>query len=131
MGIQGHSRTLVVVLGASSIAASSLLPRQSNGTSGDTSPYLDAVLEYIDSIVDDLWPINKGIHDNPELGYEEVKAHDLLTSFMESHEGWNVTRSIYNISTAFVAVFEGSGNGPVVSFNADRVWWVGNAKAPE
>ncbi|GJD03628.1 aminobenzoyl-glutamate utilization protein B [Colletotrichum higginsianum] len=119
MGIQRLSRALVVVLGASSIAASSLLPRQSNGTSGDPSPYLDAVSEYIDSIVDDLWPINKEIHDNPELGYEEVKAHDLLTSFMESHEGWNVTRSIYNISTAFVAVFEGSGDGPVVSFNAE------------
>ncbi|TIC90151.1 Peptidase M20 domain-containing protein 2 [Colletotrichum higginsianum] len=119
MGIQLLSRALVVVLGASSIAASSLLSRQSNGTSGDPSPYLDAVSEYIDSIVDDLWPINKEIHDNPELGYEEVKAHDLLTSFMESHEGWNVTRSIYNISTAFVAVFEGSGDGPVVSFNAE------------
>ncbi|KAJ0168189.1 Peptidase M20 domain-containing protein 2 [Colletotrichum tanaceti] len=103
MGIQGLSRALVVVLGASLITASSLLPRQSNGAGGDTSPYLDAVSEYIDSIIDDLWPVNKEIHDNPELGYEEVKAHDLLTSFMESHE----------------AVFEGSGDGPVVSFNAE------------
>ncbi|KAL0932861.1 metallopeptidase [Colletotrichum truncatum] len=80
---------------------------------------LAAVSDYLDSIVDDLWPINKEIHDNPELGYEEVKAHKLLTDFMESHEGWNVTRSIYNISTAFVAVFEGSGEGPIVSFNAE------------
>ncbi|GJC89232.1 peptidase M20 domain-containing protein 2 [Colletotrichum liriopes] len=119
MGIHRVSRTLFVALGASSVAASSILPRQNNGTSGNASPYFEAVSEYIDSIVDDLWPINKDIHDNPELGYEEIKAHELLTSFMESHDGWNVTRSIYNISTAFVAVFEGSGDGPVVSFNAE------------
>ncbi|KZL75060.1 aminobenzoyl-glutamate utilization protein B [Colletotrichum tofieldiae] len=119
MGIHRLSRTLFVALGASSVAASSILPRQNNETSGNASPYFEAVSEYIDSIVDDLWPINKDIHDNPELGYEEVKAHELLTSFMESHDGWNVTRSIYNISTAFVAVFEGSGDGPVVSFNAE------------
>lgn len=119
MGIKNLSTRLVLALGASSAAASSLLPRQSNGSSPETSPYFQDVSDYLDSIVDELWPINKEIHDNPELGYEEVKAHKLLTDFMESHEGWNVTRSIYNISTAFVAVFEGSGDGPIVSFNAE------------
>ncbi|UQC84285.1 aminobenzoyl-glutamate utilization protein B [Colletotrichum lupini] len=118
MGVQGPLTVLVAALGISSAVAFNVIPRQSNGT-GETSPYFSDVSDYIDSIVDELWPINKEIHDNPELGYEEIKAHELLTSFMESHEGWNVTRSIYNISTAFVAVFEGSGEGPVVSFNAE------------
>jgi metal-dependent amidase/aminoacylase/carboxypeptidase family protein len=46
-------------------------------------------------------------------------AHELLTTFMESQDGWKVEKSAYNINTAFVAVFEGDGDGPVVSFNAE------------
>lgn len=83
------------------------------------SPHFTAISDYIDSITDDLSLINTEIHSNPELGYEEVKAHDLLTSFMEEQEGWNITRSVGNISTAFMAVFNGNGDGPVVGFNAE------------
>lgn len=126
MGIRGLSSKLILALGASSAAASSVLPRQSNSSSPDISPYFQSISDYVDSIVDELWPINQEIHDNPELGYEEVEAHKLLTDFMEAHEGWNVTRSIYNISTAFVAVFEGSGDGPIVSFNAEYGKWALN-----
>lgn len=38
---------------------------------------------------------------------------------MEEQEGWNVTRSVGNISTAFMAVFSGTGDGPVIGFNAE------------
>ncbi|KAH7083827.1 hypothetical protein FB567DRAFT_446904 [Paraphoma chrysanthemicola] len=92
----------------------SVVARQNNNTA-----YLDAISEYVDSIYDDIWNISQTIHANPELGFKEVKAHDLLTSFMEAQDGWNVTRSLYNISTSFSAVFEGSGDGPVVSFNSE------------
>ena len=94
-----------------------LVSRQSNGTA--LNPHFAAISDYINSITDDLSSINTEIHSNPELGYEEVKAHELLTSFMEEQEGWNVTRSFPNISTAFMAVFEGSGEGPVIGFNAE------------
>lgn len=106
---------IVGVLGQ--VSGHTLSSRQS--TENQTSPYSDAVDKYVDSISETLWPINTEIHDNPELQYEEFKAHDLLTSFLESQEGWNVTRSAYNISTAFTAVFQGNGDGPVVSFNAE------------
>lgn len=96
-------------------SSKTLQRRQEN----ETSPYVDTVSDYVDSIKDDLWSINKNIHDNPELGYKEVKAHKLLTDFMAEQEGWNVTRSVGGIETAFMAVFEGSGDGPVVSFNAE------------
>jgi amidohydrolase len=99
---------------ASAFADASVVPRQSNDTS-----FINSISEYVDSIYDDLWNISKTIHDNPELGFKEVKAHDLLTSFMEGQEGWNVTRSLYNISTSFAAVFKGFGDGPVVSFNSE------------
>src|SRR5690242_18401840 len=111
---------LILSHGQHTVAAAGsnhLVTRQSNGTT--LSPHFTAISDYVDSITDDLSTINTQIHSNPELGYEEVKAHELLTSFMEEQEGWNVTRSIGNISTAFMAVFEGSGEGPVIGFNAE------------
>ncbi|KAH7384308.1 hypothetical protein DE146DRAFT_760085 [Phaeosphaeria sp. MPI-PUGE-AT-0046c] len=95
-------------------ASESLLARQSNLTT-----HIDSISNYVDSKYDELWEISKTIHENPELGFKEVKAHDLLTSFMESQAGWNVMRSLYNISTSFSAVYTGSGDGPVVSFNSE------------
>lgn len=103
------------LLASATISPKHLLSRQSN----TSSPHLDDVSDYIDSLYDDLWTINKGIYDNPELGYEEFEAHDLLTSFMEEQDGWNVTRSIGGVETAFQAVFDGNGDGPIVGFNAE------------
>lgn len=91
--------------------------RQSTGN--NSSPYFDSVSHHLGSIYDDLWTINKAIYDNPELGYEEHEAHDLLASFFEEKDGWNVTRSVGGIETAFQAVFDGEGEGPVVGFNAE------------
>ncbi|EKG14242.1 hypothetical protein MPH_08617 [Macrophomina phaseolina MS6] len=81
--------------------------------------YLGEISDYIDSIADSLWPINKKIHDNPELGYNEHIAHEALTSFLKTQKGWKVTPSAYGMDTAFVAVFESGKKGPVVSFNAE------------
>ena len=99
---------------AACASAQSIVPRNDS-----VSPHFDAVSKYIDSMESELWSINKEIHDNPELGWEEEKAHELLTTFMEGQDGWKVHKSVGNISTAFVAVFEGSGDGPIVSFNAE------------
>ncbi|KAG7104090.1 Peptidase M20 domain-containing protein 2 like [Verticillium longisporum] len=111
-----HAAALLFALAAPALAQNCSAPVPGNITA---SVHFKAVSDYLDSVADDLWPLNKEIHDNPELGYEEVEAHNLLTSFMESQDGWNVTRSLGGIDTAFMAVFEGSGEGPVVSFNAE------------
>ncbi|KAF1951939.1 aminobenzoyl-glutamate utilization protein B [Byssothecium circinans] len=111
------STAFVIALMATAInptLARSILPRQGNNTA-----YIDVISEYVDSRYDDLWNISQTLHENPELGFKEVKAHELLASFMEAQEGWTVTRSLYNISTAFSAVFEGNGDGPIVSFNSE------------
>lgn len=80
-------------------------------------------LEYISSFVDnlssELWPINKKIHDNPELNYEEFIAHETLTSFMKTQKGWQVTPSAFGIATSFKAEFDSGRPGAVVSFNAE------------
>ncbi|KAI1770286.1 hypothetical protein F4818DRAFT_433582 [Hypoxylon cercidicola] len=81
--------------------------------------YLGEIDNFLDSIADDLWPVNKKIHDNPELGYEEFIAHETLTKFMASRPGWKVTPSAYGMATAWVAVFDSGKKGPVVSFNVE------------
>lgn len=86
----------------------------------DTSlAFLGEISAYVDSIADALWPVNKTIHDNPELNFKEYIAHDALTKFMQSQEGWKVQSSAYGMETAWVAVYDSGKKGPVVSFNAE------------
>ncbi|CAI0654063.1 unnamed protein product, partial [Colletotrichum noveboracense] len=80
---------------------------------------LDEISAIVDSFAEDLWPVNKKIHNNPELGYKEFIAHDTLTAFMRSRPGWSVTPSAYGMETAWVAVYDTGRKGPVVSFNAE------------
>lgn len=117
MALRILSSCELILCAIGQVSTHSVSSRQS--TEKQTSPYTNAVSKYVNSISETLWPINTAIHENPELQYEEFKAHDLLTSFLESQDSWNVTRSVYNISTAFTAVFQGNGDGPVVSFNAE------------
>lgn len=81
--------------------------------------YLRDISSYVDNIADSLWPVNKTIHDNPELGYEERIAHDTLVRFMRSQGGWKVTPSAYGLETAWIAVHDTGRKGPVVSFNVE------------
>ncbi|KAK2736941.1 peptidase M20 (amidohydrolase) [Colletotrichum kahawae] len=80
---------------------------------------LDEISAIVESFAEDLWPVNKKIHDNPELGYKEFIAHDTLTAFMRSRPGWKVTPSAYGMETAWVAVYDTGRKGPVISFNAE------------
>ncbi|KAI8265863.1 hypothetical protein K4K58_010622 [Colletotrichum sp. SAR11_239] len=57
------------------------------------------------------------IWENPELGYQEVHAHQVLTDYLEE-QGFKVTRTAYNLSTAFRAEFS-NGEGRAVSFNSE------------
>ncbi|KAF3355642.1 Sulfite reductase [NADPH] flavoprotein component [Verticillium dahliae VDG1] len=76
-----YAAALLFALAAPALAQNCSAPVPGNITA---SVHFKAVSDYLDSIADDLWPLNKEIHDNPELGYEE-----------------------------------GSGGGPVISFNAE------------
>lgn len=85
----------------------------------DAPPYLDEISKFVDDIADSLWPVNKTIHDNPELGYKEKLAHKTCTDFMERQPGWKVIRSAYGMETAWVAVFDSGKKGPNISFNVE------------
>ncbi|RDW82517.1 Zn-dependent exopeptidase-5 [Coleophoma cylindrospora] len=79
----------------------------------------DFISSYVDNAADKLWPVNKRIHDNPELAWKEFIAHETLTEFMKTMPGWKVTTSAYEIETAFSAEYDSGVPGPVVSFNAE------------
>lgn len=84
-----------------------------------TTGYLNSISTTIDKLSPVLRPVNLAIHDDPELGYHEVHAHELLTNFFSQQKGWKVTPHAYGIDTAFVAVFDSGRKGPVVSFNIE------------
>ena len=74
---------------------------------------------YTNAISGSLRLLSLTIHDNPELNFKEYIAHEILTSFLKKQRGWKVTSSAYGLETAFVAVFDGGREGPVVSYNAE------------
>ncbi|KAJ4351232.1 uncharacterized protein N0V89_006571 [Didymosphaeria variabile] len=89
------------------------------GVQVDIPKHMSEIDGYVDSLQHVLSPLNKFIHDNPELAFKEYKAHDALTKFMRSQNGWIVTPNAYGIETAWTATFDTGREGPVVSFNAE------------
>ncbi|KAM0324138.1 hypothetical protein ACHAQA_008330 [Verticillium albo-atrum] len=65
-----------------------LVPRAGEEQGSDpTLEYLPDIDRVIHGLESSLWPLNTFLHDNPELGYKEHKAHDALTSFLQAREG--------------------------------------------
>lgn len=96
-----------------------VIVRHTDVAAADAPEYLNDISSAVDGIADELWLVNKKIHDNPELGFEERIAHKTLTRFMEAQPGWKVTRSAYGMETAWVAVFDSGKKGPIVSWNVE------------
>jgi amidohydrolase len=67
----------------------------------------------IDRLGDDLEELSRQIHDNPELGYQEVKAAAWLTEFLAA-QGLKVERGLAGVETAFRATIE-TGEGPTIA----------------
>jgi amidohydrolase len=66
------------------------------------------------------------IHSRPELGFEEVFAHELLTGILED-EGMSVKRSAYGVDTAFEATAGTSGPTIAVMCEYDALPGLGHA----
>ncbi|KAI0141411.1 hypothetical protein BJ166DRAFT_472570 [Pestalotiopsis sp. NC0098] len=81
--------------------------------------YIDDVSHYVDKMAEQLWPLNKTVHDNPELGFKEFIAHAALTKFFRRQPNWKVTPSAYGMATAWVAEWDSGKKGPVISFNVE------------
>ncbi len=67
----------------------------------------------IESLKNQIIEINDYIHDNPELGNQEVKAHKLLTDILEAN-GFTVEREVSGLTTAFRAEYRNGIGGPTI-----------------
>ncbi|KAI4596163.1 hypothetical protein KJ359_005669 [Pestalotiopsis sp. 9143b] len=81
--------------------------------------YIDDIGHYVDKMAEQLWPLNKTVHDNPELGFKEFIAHAALTKFFRRQPDWKVAPSAYGMATAWVAEWDSGKKGPVISFNVE------------
>ncbi|MGL5379631.1 M20 family metallopeptidase [Clostridium sp.] len=66
-------------------------------------------------IKDELCEISRFIYDNPELGNEEFKATEKLTSFLEKHN-FKIEREFLGMNTAFRATYDSNKEGPVIGY---------------
>lgn len=62
-----------------------------------------------------LCEISEYIYNNPELGNEEYKAAEVLTSFLEEHD-FVVEREMLDIKTAFRATFDSGKPGLTIGY---------------
>ena len=76
-------------------------------------PEKQAIVEAVDRLGDELEQLSRQIHDNPELGYEEVRACGWLTEFL-ARQGFKVERGVAGVDTAFRATIE-TGDGPTIA----------------
>ncbi|KAE8376404.1 hypothetical protein BDV26DRAFT_294150 [Aspergillus bertholletiae] len=96
-----------------------------------TEQVISAARAIIGAQLNDLGPslrtdVNKVIHDNPELGYDEVIAHDTLSSYLEQR-GFTVARQAYGIDTSFEAEVGSGGRLVVFCAEYDALPGIGHA----
>ncbi len=65
---------------------------------------------------DELYDLSRRIHDNPELGFHEVKASGWLTEYLQKN-GFRIEKGIAGLKTAFRATY-GKGK-PVIALLAE------------
>ncbi|KAK5992296.1 Xaa-Arg dipeptidase [Cladobotryum mycophilum] len=79
----------------------------------------------LDELNSDLHEINKAIHSNPELCYQEFFAHETLTNYLEKL-GFEVKRKAYGLDTAFEVSIGKGGRQVVVCCEYDALPQIGH-----
>ncbi|OZJ04509.1 hypothetical protein BZG36_02237 [Bifiguratus adelaidae] len=75
----------------------------------------DIIAQAIEGINADLRDLSVNIHDHPETAFQEVHAHEVLTTYLEQ-QGFQVVRGAYGMPTAFEAVCQVGSGGRTVAF---------------
>ncbi|MEW5818741.1 MAG: M20 family metallopeptidase, partial [Cyanobacteriota bacterium] len=77
------------------------------------------IFDNVEKIKNKLIHINDYIHANPEIGFKEFKAYNLLTKSLED-EGFIVNHKIANLETAFEAIYiNNDDTGPTIGILAE------------
>ncbi|KAH7133804.1 metal-dependent amidase/aminoacylase/carboxypeptidase [Dactylonectria macrodidyma] len=92
---------------------------------------VDAARVIVGDTIDQLSPslhndINKFLHANPETAYQEVQAHDTLTSYLEK-QGFEVKKKTYGLDTSFEAEIGEGGRLVVFCAEYDALPGIGHA----
>jgi amidohydrolase len=74
------------------------------------------IITSVDNYSQQLTALSRKIHDNPELGFKEVKASGWLTEFLKN-QGFEVELGVYGLETSFRASY-GKGT-PVIGLIAE------------
>lgn len=85
-----------------------------------------AVCDRVDALAPRLVHASRAIHANPELGYEEQFAHDLLTDLIEE-QGLVAQRGAWGVQTAFDASAGTAGPTIAVLCEYDALPGIGHA----
>lgn len=82
----------------------------------------EEIRQTIESVIDALDPslrlLSLQIHSHPELMFEEIFAHKLLSDYMESH-GFSVTRHYLGLKTAWRAEYTHGQGGRTIGINSE------------
>lgn len=83
-----------------------------------TQQFRETILTTIDGAGGELRDLATRIHETPELGFKEVKASQWLTDAL-TRRGFQVTRGVADLPTAFRAEVGGHRPGPAVAILAE------------
>lgn len=76
------------------------------------------ILENARSLQGKVWDIAREIGHNPEEGYQEYFAQELLTGFLQEY-GFQIKKPLADMDTAFLASFQRNSPGPKIAFLAE------------
>ncbi|KAJ8116834.1 hypothetical protein OPT61_g1823 [Boeremia exigua] len=84
------------------------------------------VVSAIDGADTELLKINRALHANPELGYEEHFAHETITSYLSSL-GFSVKKHAYGFDTSFEAEYGSGGRLVIICAEYDALPGIGHS----
>ena len=73
----------------------------------------EIIKKEIDDIKNILIEMSDRIHENPEIGHQEYKAMEILTTALKE-KGFEVKKGIAGMETSFIATLKGQGEGPII-----------------
>ena len=73
------------------------------------------LLEKGQELHEKLCEISEYIYKNPELGNQEYKAAEVLTSFLKEHN-FEIEKGLLGIETAFRAIYDSKKEGPTIGY---------------
>lgn len=91
------------------------LPSPNDSICGAIRHTIETALDTLDS---SLRLLSLQIHSHPELMFEEIFAHNLLSDYMESH-GFSVTRHYLGLKTAWKAEYTHGKGGRTLGINSE------------